>query len=135
MSKSNWILLCVVNSIDDVKAVAKSHNVCQYRTNNLKDHSKYSFKCSQYRKYLSCNYELKAVVSDDDPNSITVMFKNTHNHSDRNQTSRLPTPLRQSVSKYVRAGLTEPQIRSSLAIGHPKYEMYSKKFGDQNMLS
>jgi hypothetical protein len=127
MSKSNWILLCVVNSLDDIKAVAKSHNVCQYRTNNLKDHKKYSFKCSQYRKYSSCNYELKAVVPDDDSNSITVMFKNTHNHSDRNQTSRLPSPLRQSVSKYVHAGLTGPQIRSSLSIDHPTVLVPSSK--------
>ncbi|CAF5177622.1 unnamed protein product, partial [Rotaria sp. Silwood1] len=71
MAKSNWILLCVVNSLDDVKAVV--------------------------------------VVPDDNPNSITVMFKNTHNHSDCNQTFRLPSPLRQSVSQYVRAGLTESQ--------------------------
>jgi ATP-dependent 26S proteasome regulatory subunit len=127
MSKSNWILLCVVNSLDDIKAVAKSHNVCQYRTNNLKDHKKYSFKCSQYRKYSSCNYELKAVVPDDDSNSITVMFKNTHNHSDHNQTSRLPSPLRQSVSKYVHAGLTEPQIRSLLSIDHPTVPVPSSK--------
>ncbi|CAF0818891.1 unnamed protein product [Rotaria sordida] len=127
MSKSNWILLCVVNSIDDATAVAKSLNVCQYRTNNLKDHTKYSFICSQYRKNSSCNYELKTVVPDDDPNSITVMFKNTHNHSNRSQTSRLPSPLRQSVSKYVRAGLTEPQICSSLAIDHPTIPVSSSK--------
>ncbi|CAF3790012.1 unnamed protein product [Rotaria sp. Silwood1] len=112
MSQSNWILLCVVNSRDDVKAVAKSHNVCQYRTNNLKDHAKYSFK---------------SVVPDDDPNSITIMFKNTHNHSDRNQTFRLPSPLRQSVSQYVRAGLTESQIRSSLSIDHAAMPVSSSK--------
>ncbi|CAF1509547.1 unnamed protein product, partial [Didymodactylos carnosus] len=50
-------------------------------------------------------------VPDDDPKSITVMFKDAHNHDDRNQTSRVPSPVRQSVSKYVGIGLTEAQIR------------------------
>jgi hypothetical protein len=127
MSTSNWMLPGVVNSLDDAKAVAKSHNVCKYRTNNLKNHTKYSFKYIQYRKYSSCIYELKAVIPDDDPNSIMVMVKNTHNHSDRNQTSRLPSPLRQSVPKYVRASLTEPQIRSSLSIEHPIIPVASSK--------
>ncbi|CAF1132710.1 unnamed protein product [Didymodactylos carnosus] len=80
---------------------------------------KYSFKCGQYRKYPLCRYELKATVPDDDPKSITVMFKDAHNHGDRNQTSRAPSPVRQSVSKYVGIGLTEAQIRSSVSIDHP----------------
>ncbi|CAF4905666.1 unnamed protein product, partial [Rotaria sp. Silwood1] len=67
------------------------------------------------------------VVPDDDPNSITVMFKNTHNHSDCNQTSPLPSPLRQSVSQYVRAGSTESQIRSSLSIDHAAMPVPSSK--------
>ena len=48
MSTSNWVLLSVVQSFDNVKAVAKSNGVCQCRVNNLKNSTKYSFKCSQY---------------------------------------------------------------------------------------
>ncbi|CAF2641136.1 unnamed protein product [Rotaria sp. Silwood2] len=101
MSTLNWSLLSIVHSLDEVKVVAKSNGVCQYRINNLKNSTKYSFKCCQYRKYPLCNYELKATVPDDDPNSITVMFRNTHNHEYRAETTRLPSPVRQSVSKYV----------------------------------
>ncbi|CAF2805237.1 unnamed protein product [Rotaria sp. Silwood2] len=86
MSTLNWSLLSIVHSLDEVKVVAKSNG---------------SFKCCQYRKYPLCNYELKATVPDDDPNSITVMFRNTHNHEYRAETTRLPSPVRQSVSKYV----------------------------------
>jgi hypothetical protein len=51
MSTSNWNLLSIVHSLDDIKAVAKSNSMCQYRINNLKNSTKYSFKCGQYRKY------------------------------------------------------------------------------------
>jgi hypothetical protein len=41
------------------------------------------------------------------------MFRNAHNHE-----YRLPSPVRQSVSKYVHVGLKESQIRSSLLLDH-----------------
>jgi hypothetical protein len=47
------------------------------------------------------------------------MFQNIHNHKNRNETSRLPSPVRQSVSMYVTAGLSQSQIRSLLVIEHP----------------
>jgi hypothetical protein len=69
MSTLNWNLLTIVHSLDDVKPVAKANGVCQCRMSNLRNSTKYSFKGSQYRKYSLCNYELKATVPDDDPNS------------------------------------------------------------------
>jgi hypothetical protein len=66
-------------------------------------------------------------VPDDHPNSITIMFRNTHNHEYRNETSRLPSPVRESVSKYVNIGLTEAQIRSSLRFDHPSISVPSTK--------
>ena len=77
MSTLNWSVLSIVHSLDEVKVVAKSNGVCRYRINNLKNCTKYSFKCCQYRKYPLCNYELKATVPDNDLNNITVMFRNT----------------------------------------------------------
>ncbi|CAF1515445.1 unnamed protein product [Rotaria sordida] len=68
-----------------------------------------------------------ATVPDDDPNSITVMFRNTHNHKYRAETTRLPSPVRQSVSKYVHIGLTESQICSSLLLDHPSLSVPSTK--------
>jgi len=41
----NWVLLGIVHSLDEVTAVAKSHGVCRNRINNLKNSTKYSFKC------------------------------------------------------------------------------------------
>ena len=99
MATINWNLLSKVNSLDELKAVAKANGTVQCRINNLKNFMKYSFKCSQYRKYVLCNYEFKATVSDDDPTSITVMYRNAHTHEYRAETSRLPSPIRKTVSK------------------------------------
>ena len=60
MSALNWCLLSIVRSLDEVRVVAESNGICQYRINNLKNATKYSFKCSQYRKYPLCIYELTA---------------------------------------------------------------------------
>ncbi len=55
---TNWPPPGYANALDNVKAVTKSNGVYQYRINNLKNSTKYSFKVSQYRKYSSSNYEL-----------------------------------------------------------------------------
>ncbi|CAF1484455.1 unnamed protein product [Adineta ricciae] len=122
MSVSDWKLLIVVHSLDKVKTIAKSNGVCQYRTHNLVGSTEFSFKCSQYRKYPIFIYELKATVSDDDPNSITIMFKNAHSHEYRNDTTRLPSPVRQSVAKYVEIG-----FRSAFLKEHPNIPVPSNQ--------
>ncbi|CAF2365703.1 unnamed protein product [Rotaria sp. Silwood2] len=55
------------------------------------------------------------------------MFRDTHNHEYRNQTSRLPSPIRQTVSKYVDIGMTTTQIRSSVSIDCPNIPVSSTK--------
>jgi hypothetical protein len=127
MATLNWNLLSKVQSLDEVKAIAKSNGVCQCRVNNLKNCTKYSFKCCQYRKYSLCNYEIKATVQDDDPHSITIMYRNAHNHEYRAETTRLPSPVRQNVSKYVHVGLTESQIRALIELEHPDIPVPSTK--------
>jgi len=62
MLTSNWVLSSIVYSLDEVTAVAESHGICRNRINNLKNSTKYSFKCVQYRKYPICNYELNTIV-------------------------------------------------------------------------
>ncbi len=75
MSASNWVLLDTVSSLDEVKGLAGLHGVCQCRISNLKNSTKYSFKCSEYRKYPLCSYEIKAVVGDGNQHSILIMSK------------------------------------------------------------
>jgi hypothetical protein len=55
------------------------------------------------------------------------MFRNAHNHEYRAETTRLPSPVRQTTSKYVHVGLTESQIRSLLLLEHPDILVPSTK--------
>jgi len=42
------------------------------------------------------------ILRDYDPSSVTIMSQNSHQHQkeEQNPTTRLPSPFRQSVSKY-----------------------------------
>ena len=44
------------------------------------------------------------------------MYKGTHDHEQRNTTTRASSPVREYVSKYVNSNLTETQIKSLLKI-------------------
>ena len=81
--------LVSIQYIDEVKVLTKSNNVYQYRISNLKSSTKYSFKSSEYRKHPLCNYETKATMPDDHPNSIAVMSRNIRKHEYRNGKSHL----------------------------------------------
>lgn len=123
MSTDQWKTLISAKSYQEAAVIAKSqYNVCQYRRSDLKQRTKYSFKCSNYRKYPSCSFEIQIIVPDDDQESVTVMSKNAHEHreEEKNPTTRLPSPLRESVSKYIQCGLSEPQITAALQRDHPQ---------------
>ncbi|CAF3634336.1 unnamed protein product [Rotaria socialis] len=104
MSSKQWTLLYTAQSYEEAKDLAKSRfNVCQNRRSDLNDQTKYSFKCSEYRKYSLCYFQIKIIVPDNNMNSITIMSKNEHEHeqNERNATTRLPSPIRESISTYV----------------------------------
>ncbi|CAM4975026.1 unnamed protein product, partial [Rotaria socialis] len=123
MSSKQWTLLYTAQSYEEAKDLAKSRfNVCQNRRSDLNDQTKYSFKCSEYRKYPLCHFQIKIIVPDNNMNSITIMSKNEHEHeqNERNTTTRLPSPIRESISNYVKCGLSQPQIKASLILNYPQ---------------
>ena len=95
--------------------------MCQYRRSDLNNRTKYSYKCNEYRKYPLCSYEIQIIVPDYDPSSLTIISRNTHEHhqKERNPITRLSSPLRQTVSKYVHCGLSQSQIKLSLVKDYP----------------
>ena len=102
-----------MKSYEEAVVLVKSQfNVLQYRRLDLKNRTKYSFKCNEYRKYPLCSYEIQIIVPDYNPSSVTTMSRNTHEHHQKgcNPTTQLPSPLRQTVSKYVHCGLSQSQI-------------------------
>jgi len=111
MSKDEYQLLSVVKTLDEANTIVQQHQMSKYRTSNLCDSTKYSYRCSQYRKYPLCRYEIQVYIPDNNSSSIKLMFKNAHYHEIRNTTSRLPSPVRDSVAKYVKCNLTKSQIK------------------------
>ena len=120
MSNEEYELLKFVNTFDEVDTIVKEHQVSKYRTSNLINQTKYSYRCSHYRKYPLCRYEIQVYVPDYNPCSIRLTFKNSHYHDYRSTTSRLPSPVRQSVAKYVKCNLTLSQIKSTIALDYPQ---------------
>ena len=91
MFNNDWKLLHVAKSYNEAKKFAtEKHNVCQYRRSDLKNETKYSFKCSNYRKYPLCSLEIKITVTDNDMKSFKIMSRNKHQHeeNEKNPTTR-----------------------------------------------
>ncbi|CAF2574108.1 unnamed protein product [Rotaria sp. Silwood2] len=57
------------------------------------------------------------------------MSRNIHQHQqyERNSTTRLPSPIRKTVSKYVHCGLSQSQIKLSLIQDHPHSPIHETK--------
>jgi len=119
MSKEEYHLLNIVSSLGEAEALLKSNGVSKYRTSNLSDCVKYSYRCSQYRKYPTCRYEIQVYVHENNPSTIKIMFKNSHDHTQRNATTRLPSPVRDSIEKYVKCNLHQGQIKAALSLDYP----------------
>ncbi|CAF0792096.1 unnamed protein product [Didymodactylos carnosus] len=72
------------------------------------------------------------IVPDSNPQSLVIMSRNEHKHEqkERNPTTRLPSPIRKSVSTYVKYGLSQTQIKSSLGQDHPNAPITHKRTVD-----
>jgi len=119
MLREEHHLLNTSTSIDDANSIVHQLGLSKYCTSNLRNGTKYSYRCSQYRKYPSCRYEVQAYVPDNSSTLITLTYKNAHSHEQRNITTRLPSPVRQSLNKYVTCQLTQGQIKNALSIDYP----------------
>ena len=97
MSNGKYQLLNVVKTLDEVNAIVQQHQVSKYRTSNLSNSTKYSYRCSQYRKYPLCRYEIQVYITDDNSTNFTIMFKHAHCHEQHNHTSRLLSYLFSSI--------------------------------------
>ena len=57
---------------------------------------KFIDRCSKYRKYLQCDFQVKVIFSCDD--ETTVLTSNEYNHVYRaSTTTRAPSPVREIV--------------------------------------
>ncbi|CAF1398467.1 unnamed protein product [Didymodactylos carnosus] len=56
------------------------------------------------------------MVPNSNPQSVMIICRNEHEHEqeERNRTACLPSPIRKSMPKYAKCGLSQMQIKSSL---------------------
>ena len=50
---------------NDLMSLAKCHNVSVYRKERFKKYDTITFRCSQYRRFTKCQYQVKAKVFHD----------------------------------------------------------------------
>ncbi|CAF4627714.1 unnamed protein product, partial [Didymodactylos carnosus] len=91
---------------------------CKNRTEQFIGGLSITYKCSQYRKYPLCEYELKAKQSSD--GIFTIYASNSHSHNERNQTTRVPSPVRDNIRLMYENGLTLVQIKKAVKVAYPQ---------------
>ena len=91
------------------------------RTEEIESGKKVIYRCSKYRKYPECNFQVKVIFSCD--GGMTVSTSNEHNHVYRASTTRAPSPVREIVMNVVVAGLS--QIQTRRAIQHQYQDVVS----------
>ncbi|CAF2642268.1 unnamed protein product [Rotaria sp. Silwood2] len=119
MSREEYKFLNIAKTLEEANALVQQLDVSKYRTSGLRDGTKYSYRCRFYRKYPLCRYEVQIYIPDNEFDMIKLMYKNAHCHEQRNVTGRLPSPVRESVNKYVTCQLTQGQIKNALSIDYP----------------
>ncbi|CAF3567760.1 unnamed protein product [Rotaria socialis] len=123
MSNKEYQVLDIVNTLDKANAITKQHQVSKYRTYNLSNSTTYYYRCSQYRKYPLCQYEIQICVPSTNSTPINLTFKNARCHEHRNTTSRLSSPIRASVEKYVKYNLTQSHTKTILSMDYPNVSL------------
>ncbi|CAF1484115.1 unnamed protein product, partial [Didymodactylos carnosus] len=111
----NEVLLC--DNESDLSDFIKDQQVCVYRKETFNTGTSITYKCSQYKKYPLCQFQLKAKESSD---GYQVYSSEAHNHHTRAQTSRLPSPVRHNIVLMTDTGLTARQIQKAVTVFNPQ---------------
>ena len=79
MSKRNWISTNKFFEKDVLKSYLSKNEVSVKLTEPIVNGKKVIYRCSSYRKYPKCEFQVKAVFCNN-TNEITVSRSNTHDH-------------------------------------------------------
>ncbi|CAF1174096.1 unnamed protein product, partial [Didymodactylos carnosus] len=119
MSRRLWHECSTCTTENDLKVFVREKNVCTHRTEELTSDVSITYKCSEYRKYLQCRYQLKA-------KQLDVFESELHDHSQRQENNRLKSPIRTAVREMTHTGLTQGQIRKAVPVLHPNLTIDTK---------
>ncbi|CAF1532580.1 unnamed protein product [Rotaria sp. Silwood1] len=117
MPNRTWNIVDKFFSENEFQSFIVQNAVSIKRTEEIEAGKKVIYRCSKYRKYPECDFQVKVIFSYD--GGITVSTSNEHNHAHRASTTRAPSPVREIVINSVAAGLS--YIQTHRAIEH-QYE-------------
>jgi hypothetical protein len=112
MAKRTWNFVDKWFNENDLQSYLAENIVSVKRTEETANGKKIIYRCSKYRKYPECDYQVKVVSNYD--GEITVSTSNSHNHDHRASTTRAPSPVRDIIKNAAAAGLTQSQTRRSI---------------------
>ncbi|CAF1151666.1 unnamed protein product [Didymodactylos carnosus] len=95
-----------------------SNSVSKFRSEQVLAGIKLSYRCSSYKKYPDCDFQVQAIINSSQ--QIIVSTSSTHNHDNRLQSTRVPSPVRKIVQRAVVAKLTQSQVRLAIQNEQPQ---------------
>jgi hypothetical protein len=111
MAKRTWNIVENFFNEDDLQSYLVQNDVSIKRRAETKTEKTITYRCSKYRKYPACDFQIKIILNDND--ETTVLTSNAHNHDYRASTTRAAFPVRNIVKNAAAAGLTPGQTTSS----------------------
>ncbi|CAF4881795.1 unnamed protein product [Rotaria sp. Silwood1] len=112
MVKRTWNFVDKFSSEDELQSYIVQNTVSIKRTEEIEAGKKVIYRCSKYRKYPECDFQVKVIFSHD--GGVTVSTSNEHDHAHRAATPRAPSPVREIVKNSVAAGLSCIQTRRAI---------------------
>jgi hypothetical protein len=112
MARRMWNLVEEYLNEDDIRLYLMQNNVSVKRTAETKTGKTITYRCSKYRKYPKCDFQIKTILNDDGKTSIWT--SNAHSHDCRCPTTRAASPIRDIVKNAAAAGLTPGQTRRAV---------------------
>ncbi|CAF1575352.1 unnamed protein product [Didymodactylos carnosus] len=117
MLRRMWNEVLLYDTESDLSDFIKDQHVCVYRKETCNARTSITYKCSEYKKYPLCQFQLKGKESLD---GYQLYSSEAHNHRTRAQTSRLPSPVRHNIVLVTDTGLTLRKIQKAVTVFNPQ---------------
>ncbi|CAF1273625.1 unnamed protein product [Rotaria sordida] len=108
MVKRMWNFVDKFFRENELESYIVQNAVSMKRTEEIEAGKKVIYRCSKYRKYAECDFQVKVIFSGD--GGITILTSNEHNHAYRASTTRAPSLVSEIVINSVAAGLSRIQM-------------------------
>lgn len=102
MAKRTWNFGEKIFYDPDLQEYLLQNNVSVKRNKETKTGKTTTFRCSEYRKYPMCDFQMKTISSDN--GEKRVLTSNAHNHDYRLPTTRAASTVREIVKQAAAAG-------------------------------